>query len=68
MNGSSPGIPRIDTDQIPDCVRESIGNALLRRFMENIRDPATKRRYDEFGQEFMERWEREHPAVTLADG
>ena len=68
MNGSSPGIPRIDTDQIPDCVRESIGITLFRRFMENIRDPATKRRYDELGQEFMERWEREHPAVTLADG
>ena len=28
MSGSSPSIPRIDTDQIPDCVRENIGNTV----------------------------------------
>lgn len=68
MSGSSPSIPRIDTDQIPDCVRENIGNTMLRRFMENIRDPATKQRYDELGREFMKRWERTHPTATPADG
>ena len=36
--------------------------------MENIRDPATKQRYDELGREFMKRWERTHPTATPADG
>ena len=58
---TSTEMPRIQTDLIPDCVRESIGTSLYRRFMENIRDPETKRRYDELGRQFVERWNREHP-------
>lgn len=58
---TSTEMPRIQTDLIPDCVRESIGTSLYRRFMENISDPETKRRYDELGRQFVERWNREHP-------
>lgn len=60
MNSTTPSIPTIDTALIPDHVRENIGTTMYKRFMENIRDPETKRRYDELGRAFMERWEREN--------
>ena len=61
MEGKSTSLPKVQTALIPDCVRESIGNALYQRFMENIRNPDTKRRYDELGRAFLERWNRDHP-------
>ena len=67
MTGTN-SMPRIQFDLIPDCVRESIGNTLCKRFMENIRDPETKRRYDELGAQFIERWNREHPDRPIANG
>ena len=59
-NGKAPSTVTVQTELIPDCVRESIGNILFRRFMENIRDPDKLQRYNELGQAFLERWEREH--------
>ncbi len=55
-----PSTVTVQTELIPDCVRESIGNILFRRFMENIRDPDKLQRYNELGQAFLERYEREH--------
>lgn len=40
---------------IPDYVRADIGKTLFKSFMENIRDPEKKRRYDELGRAFLER-------------
>lgn len=54
-----PSVVKVQTDLIPDCVRESIGAILYKRFMENIRDPEKLQRYNELGRAFLERWERE---------
>lgn len=62
MDGKATVAPQVQTELIPDCVRESIGNTLFKHFMENIRDPDKLRRYNELGAAFLERWEREHPA------
>lgn len=59
-NGMAPSTMTVQTELIPDCVRESIGNILFRRFIENIRDPDKLQRYNELGQAFLDRWEREH--------
>ena len=60
MAGKSPSALVVQTELIPDCVRESIGNILYKRFMENIRDPEKLQHYNELGRAFMERWEREN--------
>lgn len=55
MTGNSPSTIKVDTGQIPDVIRESIGNTMYRSFMEAIRDPDAKRRFDELGAAFMKR-------------
>lgn len=57
---NAPSTVKVQTDLIPDCVRESIGTTLYKRFMENIRDPEKLQRYNELGRAFLERWEREN--------
>lgn len=61
MTGNTTSTPTIQTDLIPDIVKESIGTAIYKRFMEAIRDPDAKRRYDELGRAFMERIRQQEP-------
>ncbi len=48
-------MPVIDTSLIPDHVRNDIGAVLFKLFMESIRDPEKKQRYNELGRAFLER-------------
>lgn len=55
MKGKSPNILKVQTDQIPDYIREDIGRTLFKSFMENIRDPEKLRQFNELGEAFMKR-------------
>ena len=55
MTGNSPSTVQVQTELIPDVIRESIGDTMYRSFMEAIRDPDEKRRFDELGAAFMKR-------------
>ena len=48
-------LPVIDTSLIPDHVRSDIGAVLLKPFLESIRDPEKRQRYNELGRAFLER-------------
>lgn len=45
----------IRSETVPEFARAALGNALLRDFLENIRDPEKLKLYNELGKAFLER-------------